>query len=76
MTLENQAASAGLRINGQKTKVAHIGYVNSRVPITIDGKTFMEESVPRIINTSDTYIQICSTSDLSAQQHTWSESHF
>ncbi len=38
MALENQAASAGLRINGQKAKVVHIGYINSRVPITIDGK--------------------------------------
>ncbi len=33
VALENQAASDGLRINGQKTKVVRIGYVNSRVPV-------------------------------------------
>lgn len=42
MAQENQAASAGLHINGQKTKVVCIDYVNSRVPITIDGKKVEE----------------------------------
>ncbi len=42
MALENQAVSAGLRINGQKTKVVRIGYVNSRVPFIIDGKKVEE----------------------------------
>lgn len=42
MALENQVASAGLWISGQNTKVIHISYVNSRVPVTIDGKQVEE----------------------------------
>lgn len=37
-TLENQAASTRLRINGQKTKVVCNGYTNTRVLITISGQ--------------------------------------
>lgn len=42
LALENQAASTGLRINGQKTKLIRTGYVNSRVLITTDGKKVEE----------------------------------
>lgn len=39
---ENQAASAGLRINGQRTKIIRISYTNLRFPITVSGQQVEE----------------------------------